>query len=798
MTVASYADDVHIYDFLEASVNHESTKEVASDGNALSMMIPGIFCNDSTIAVDSESITGYSIAGDPTEACIFHVVSSLLERMTVNKKAAAFFPGSNDNISVPSLLTSLLTKYKRLGEIPFDSSTKFMATLHEIDTEDFVKWFGPLPSELLGHSTLRVIFAKGAPEKLLTFAKNSEFSWQEKANNLASRGMRVLALAYRVLPPTVSTVIRSALAKEDISSESKDFRLLSLIGIIDPPRPEAIIAVNDAQRAKIAVKMITGDHPGTAAAIAKQLGIHNNPPLANENMPRLERARTFSRARSRSRTYTSDELVHAVTGNELDKALAMSETAFDEMVISNHVFARTTPEHKLKIVQSLQRQGIICSMTGDGVNDAPALKAANIGVAMGITGTGVAKEASKMVITDDNFATIVEAVRIGRCTYHNLIKILAFVLPTNGGQAFSIIMALVIGMEVPITALQILWVNMVTSITLGLVLAFEQPHPEIMHVPPRRSSKPVFGQFLAWRLFLVTVVLVLAVLGNVEWEHLDHPEYSIHKLRTIAVNTLSVCQVAYLFSCRNLRSMSSLHRIFIEDSLYVWIGVFSVAVFQVIFTYAPPFQYVFVTEDMDGWSWAKCLLLGLCTFVFMEMEKWISHQTAHTRLRFWRSWRESSTSDFFLRFPGSSMILVSSKEESIASVPSHWAQKSSDIHHRGEIELIMSPALHDIESKGEDTLREGERVKQGDGNDNDKDNCGGGRGRAGDKENATVTIDYPMGLDDRLLNETKNENKNENEDDRDDGDDLHGDFIIDNQNDALNESDLYYIPFNEL
>lgn len=434
---------------------------------------------------------------------------------------------------------------------------------------------------------LRVVLLKGAPEKVAKFCDPLDYGyWTSNALNFAKEGKRVLGLAFKIVAKNTTLEV------ELHADKLKDFTMSALVGIIDPPRPEAIVAVKCAQEAGIIVKMITGDHPVTASAIGKAMGFH-----VNES--------------------------GTITGNDLDQYLQKDDlVGFDKVVLENDIFARTSPEHKLRIVQSLQRQNICCSMTGDGVNDAPALKAANIGVAMGITGTEVAKDAANMVITDDNFATIVDAVRMGRCTYNNLVKILAFVLPTNGGQAFSIVMALAIGVEVPITALQILWVNMVTSITLGLVLAFEEPHPSIMAMSPRRPGKAIFGTFLSWRVVFVTVLLVLAVLGNYQWESFRID--SVDKLRTISVNTLSVAQITYLFSCRNLRDNVNPMQM-LRGNYTIWIGIFSVAVFQVLFTYAPPFQYIFHTEAIDGESWGKICVLAVGVFLAVELEKYVAN-----------------------------------------------------------------------------------------------------------------------------------------------------------------------------
>jgi magnesium-transporting ATPase (P-type) len=652
MTVTSFANSLGIFDFTDTGIVGEEEGAKMSEIESLLALLPGLFCNDSvlkqTASPTVSGLGGYEVHGDPTEACIFSIFAKVVDGL-VQKDVASVenFIGSSNSgegstttTNVAVTLNGLLKKYPRIAEVAFDSSTKYMATLHEISKVDCARWFGASLVDHVSTPTVRVIFVKGAPERIVSMTSAVPAAWEARNESLASRGMRVLGLAFRIVPPAGAVNATpcsslDALVDADIFTARREFTMLSLVGIIDPPRPEAIVAVSVAQEAGIAVKMITGDHAGTALAIAKQLGIQRNPTIFGEDVSRITKVRKLSRLRSRSRVGTVEDTMRPVTGRDLDQALNESEALFDQLVLKNHVFARTTPEHKLKIVQSLQRQGIICSMTGDGVNDAPALKAANIGVAMGITGTGVAKEAAKMVITDDNFATIVEAVRIGRCTYHNLVKVLAFVLPTNGGQAFSIIMALVIGLEVPITALQILWVNMITSITLGLVLAFEKPHRDIMHAPPRRSTKPVFGKFLSWRLLFVTVVLVFAVLGNYQWEQQDHPEYSPKRLRTLAVNTLSVCQIAYLFCCRSLRSLSSPYQTFFADSREIWLGIVSVGGFQALFTYAPPFQYIFQTEYMDGWSWGKCLIFGVITYLVIELEKLCAFHTMKSRRRFW-------------------------------------------------------------------------------------------------------------------------------------------------------------------
>jgi magnesium-transporting ATPase (P-type) len=525
----------------------------------------------------------YQVEGDPTESCIFHL---LLRHFN------------------PTQLKDWLKENPRIDEIPFDSSTKYMTTLHSLhlDPEERKYLFGDL--EQVSSDTKDsqaeelVVFLKGAPEKVFQFC-SSKFTeqerniWKERQQAFGSQGMRVLGLAYKRIS-----------SKEDFKSvpDATDFNLTCLVGIMDPPRPEAIDAIRCAQQAGITVKMITGDHPTTALAIGKQLGLQNNP------------------------TRDSDNEMTSITGTQLDALLQQNdEKQFDEIVLANDIFARTTPEHKLRIVQSLQRQNLVCSMTGDGVNDCPALKAANIGVAMGITGTEVAKDAGKMILLDDNFATIVDAIRMGRCTYQNLVKILTFVLPTNSAQAFSIVFALIIGVEVPIIAVQILWVNMITSITLGLVLAFEPVEERVMQFPPRSPNKEIFGRFLIRRIIFITVLFVACIYLNIEWEREDiaRAVSSIREIRTIAVNTLSFCQIGYLMSCRSLKApVTSISKLFLENKV-IYIGIILVIFFQMLFTYAPFMQSVFETEGLDALAWGKIAFFMVIAFICTEIEKFI-------------------------------------------------------------------------------------------------------------------------------------------------------------------------------
>jgi magnesium-transporting ATPase (P-type) len=363
--------------------------------------------------------------------------------------------------------------------------------------------------------------------------------------------------------------------------------------MIDPPRPEAVAAVEQCRRAGIRVKMITGDHVVTAAAIGRQLGLDDGRPLSG------------------------------VTIEELDDA------ALAGRVRQTDVVARASPEHKLRLVAVLQQQGELVAMTGDGVNDAPALKAADIGVAMGARGTDAAREASDLVLTDDNFATIAEAVRRGRVVFDNIKKALLFILPTNGGEAGVILIAVFAGLALPVTAAQILWVNMVTAITLAVALGFEPAEKGVMDRPPRLPGEPLITRLLLVRILYVTLLMIAVTFSVYQWEVARGS--SLEMARTAAVNMLVVGEIVYLFNVRHFTQHA-----FARDTLYgnpvaFWACVALVAM-QLAFTYAPPMQQLFRTTALGAASWSLILVLGLAKFLAVEAEKWVLRRLGVQRM----------------------------------------------------------------------------------------------------------------------------------------------------------------------
>jgi len=459
--------------------------------------------------------------------------------------------------------------FPRTDLIPFDSAHKFMATLHH------------------DHRGGSFIFVKGAPEQLLqrcatqwsapgTTPGFDVAHWERRVEELGSQGYRVLAVAMKTPSEHPSEL--------SFSDVDEDLVFLGLCGLIDPPRPEAVKAVATCQRAGIRVKMITGDHRVTAMAIAKQVGLINT-----EN---------------------------ALTGHEIT---AMADAELSARVEEVDVYARVTPEHKLRLVTLLQARGLVVSMTGDGVNDAPALRRADVGVAMGKSGTEVAKESAEMVLTDDNFATIVNAVKEGRTVYDNLRKAILFILPTNGGEALVMLSAIMLGFEhFPLTPVQILWVNMITAATLALALAFEPPERGIMRRPPRNPLEPVLTRLFLWRILFVSVILVIGTFGLFVWQL--ESGASIEYARTVAVNTLVAYEIFYLFNSRFILE-PVLNRHGLLENRYVLLAVGLLVMFQIGFTYIPTMQSLFGTAALDLKTWGIIILVASSVLWLVELEK---------------------------------------------------------------------------------------------------------------------------------------------------------------------------------
>jgi magnesium-transporting ATPase (P-type) len=502
-----------------------------------------MLCNDAELF---EEDGAWKVEGDPTEGALYPFASKLgMERQAE------------------------LAASPRIDVIPFESEHKFMATLHK------------------SADGKELLFVKGAPEVILEHCDRQQTAGGEPkpidrahfmsaSDKLAGQGERVLALAW-LENPGVKT---GSLAPGDLP---KNLVLLGLIGLLDPPRKEAVEAVKECHGGGIRVTMITGDHKITAAAIAKMLDIGDGKT--------------------------------AIAGAEIEE---MDEATLQEKVRNVDVFARASPEHKLRLVKAIQANRQIVAMTGDGVNDAPALKKADIGVAMGIKGTEVTKEAAGMVLADDNFASITAAVKEGRTVYNNIEKAILFMLPTNVAQALVIMVAIFLGFTMPITAPQVLWVNMVTSVALGLVISFEPHELDVMNRPPRAIDRPILTGFGIWRVVFVGLGLLAVTLWAFFW--MKSQGASDQLARTVAVNMITIGQVFYLLNSRYLLD-SSLSLTAHLGNKYLPLGIGAVLVLQLLFTYAPPLQRLFDNEAIPLWVWPWLLLAGLVFFLVVETEK---------------------------------------------------------------------------------------------------------------------------------------------------------------------------------
>lgn len=535
---------------------------------------------------------GFSVDGNPVAAEDFpelqHIAraSVACNDSALNRKDGEWFiagdptEGALLSLAMKAGLDPAVEKARlpRNDAIPFESQHRFMATLNHT------------------HRGERFIYVKGAPERLMAMctmesdpdcqARPINFSyWEKRINEIALSGQRTLAIAMKPADSNQNEL--------DFKDVETGMMLMAVFGIIDPPREESVEAVRQCHSAGIRVVMITGDHAETARVIGERLGIG----IGKRSM----------------------------TGAEIEEH---SDEALRQIVRDVDVFARASPEHKLRLVEALQANGEITAMTGDGVNDAPALKRADVGLAMGRKGTEAAKEAAGIILADDNFATIVCAVREGRRIYDNLKKGILFLLPTNGSQTFVVMAAVFMDMVLPLTSKQILWINMITSVTLCIALTFEPPEKNIMQRKPRNSREAAVPGYMIWRILFTSVILMIAALLLFQWE-LDRGK-SIEVARTVTANTIIVGQMFYLLNCRFLYETSLSVRALVGNKM-IWIAIAVLVVLQLVYTYVPLMQDLFGTGSLTIREWLLVICVGLTTFFLMELDKFFQRRLAQKR-----------------------------------------------------------------------------------------------------------------------------------------------------------------------
>lgn len=519
----------------------------------ITLLKNAVLCSDASIKVAGKE---YEIAGDPTEVAL--VVAAAKAKIDADK---------------------LRKMHLRMDVIPFNSELQYMATL-------------------IWKPDTKYLIIKGAPEVIMKkcVAHLGGFPIEQEhiisqIERLGARGMRVLAVAQKAWEKGDT----NELLPDDVID---GFTFVGLIGMIDPPRTEAIEAIKACHSAGIVVKMITGDHHATARSIGIELGL----------------------------SVSGD----AVTGVELSK---MDDKTFHKTVNEINIFARVAPEHKLKLVRALQKNNQIVAMTGDGVNDAPSLKQSNIGVAMGITGTSVSKESADIVLADDNFSSISAAVEEGRRVYDNLIKSLAFLLPTNLGLALILIYGIMFFPFNPITNVlllpmlptQLLWINLVGAIALALPLAFEVLEPNVMKRPPRNPDEPLFNRFVTFRVVLVSILMTTGaiLLFNREYSNALLNNVSateaLRKSQTIVVTFVIMFQIFYMLNCRSLKD--TLLKIGIFSNYYIFIGIGTILALQALFIYNPFMQSVFGTTSLELRDILLATGAGFMIFPIIWIEK---------------------------------------------------------------------------------------------------------------------------------------------------------------------------------
>lgn len=538
----------------KGEIHHQESPVIVGENVALIETLgAGMLCNDSSLIQDQEGQT--TVQGDPTEAAL----------IVAAQKAGLTEDAMNGRMP-------------RIETIPFESEYQYMATLH--GTREAPK----------------IIYIKGSVEALIERCSHALNAAGELtpldsaheiqcAESMASRGLRVLAFARREMPQSHNELEHGHVAGE--------LTFLGLQGKLDPPRPEAILAVSQCQSAGIRVKMITGDHALTAQAVAQQIGLDTTTP--------------------------------ALTGRDLEK---LTDEELANAAEQSSVFARVAPKQKLRLVKALQAHHHIVAMTGDGVNDAPALKQADIGTAMGITGTDVSKEAADMILTDDNFASIEAAVEEGRSVFDNLTKFIVWTLPTNFGEGLVILAAILSGTTLPIVPVQILWINMTTAILLGLMLVFEPKEHDMMKRPPRDPMMPILTRNLQLRILLVSMVMLAGCFALFTWE-LDRGA-SVAEARTAAVNVFVMVEMFYLYNCRSFSR--SIFSIGLFSNKWIIAGSITMIILQMLITYNPTMNTLFHTAPIGLDVWWRILAIATIAYLLVGIEKHLTNRRANCKL----------------------------------------------------------------------------------------------------------------------------------------------------------------------
>ncbi len=554
MTVKLIFDGKHTYEVEgsgyepKGSFLHDGISVDLADRKRLASVLRiGLLCNESNIYEEDGQ---YKVDGDPTEGAL--IVSAMKAGINPEKERE---------------------RYQQIAIVPFESDFGYMATLHK-------------------HKGEKVIFVKGAPEKVLQMciqypdgsALNAK-DMMHAASDFAKEGLRVLAFAYK----------EAADDMEDLTHGDAESGLTfaGLQGMIDPPRPEAIEAIEECKKAGIRVVMITGDHAITAKAIAGKIGI-------------------------------GDEHAAVLTGREIEE---LSDAELFDRVKTISVYARVSPQHKLRITEQLKKHGEIVAVTGDGVNDAPALKMAHIGIAMGKTGTDVAKEASDMVLADDNFSSIFHAVREGRIVFDNIRKVTFFLIPTGVAAILSILTTMVMGVPIPYVPAQLLWINLVTNGLQDVALAFEPGEKGVTERPPRPPQEGIMNRLLIERTVLVGVLISAGVVFNF-LTSLHHGE-SLEKARTVAVTTMVFFQ---FFQAWNSRSeLQSVFRINPLGNPFLFYSMIAAFLAQLSVIYVPALQWVFRTEPISVYEWMQIIMVASTVIIAVEIDKWLRRKKARAK-----------------------------------------------------------------------------------------------------------------------------------------------------------------------